>query len=154
MILGRPFMREAQMVHDWSKDHVYLQFHDSIIRVDLLTGQVHPLGSRAILENRSDTTVHSAPLRYCYTCREETDEGKDSPYMNVLPGMDTSDDVDWVHLAATIDTWGTRGTTWVTPEGEEMPKLVPVNMVRAIDMPFKDALGEFPGPIRRRIRNL
>ncbi|RYA56905.1 retropepsin-like aspartic protease, partial [Enterobacter cloacae complex sp. CH23B] len=32
MILGRPFMREAKLVHDWSKNHVYLQFQDSVIR--------------------------------------------------------------------------------------------------------------------------
>ena len=73
MILGRPFMREARMVHDWSKNHVYLQFQDSVIRVDLVTEKVHPLGGRAIIDNRLDTTAHSAPLKYCYTCRKETD---------------------------------------------------------------------------------
>ncbi|RYA73452.1 hypothetical protein DD595_24980, partial [Enterobacter cloacae complex sp. 4DZ3-17B2] len=83
MILGRPFMREAQMVHDWSKNHVYLQFQDSVLRVDLVTGKVHPLGSKTIIDHRSDTTVHSAPLQYCYTCKKDTDIGQDSPYMDV-----------------------------------------------------------------------
>ncbi len=42
MILGRPFMRDAKMVHDWSKNHVYLRFQDSVIRVDLVTDRAHP----------------------------------------------------------------------------------------------------------------
>lgn len=49
--------------------------------------------------------------------------------MDVLPGMAELDNVDWVHLAATIDTWGHRGTTSVTPEGDEVPQLVTVNMI-------------------------
>lgn len=49
--------------------------------------------------------------------------------MDVLPGMTESDNVDWVHLAATIDTWGIRGTSWVTPEGQDMPPIVPINMI-------------------------
>ena len=39
MILGRPFMRDAHMVHDWSKNHVYLWFNDSVIWADLVTGE-------------------------------------------------------------------------------------------------------------------
>lgn len=138
MILGRPFMREAKMVHDWSKNHVYLQFQDFVIRMDLVTRKVHPLGGRAIIDDRSDTTVHSAPLKYCYTCRTESDNEQDSPYMDVLPGMTESDNVDWVHLAETIDTWGTRGTTWVTPEGEQIPQIVPVNMLRVAHVTSDD----------------
>ncbi|MCO5597252.1 hypothetical protein L7F22_051328 [Adiantum nelumboides] len=46
--------------------------------------------------------------------------------------MDESDNVDWVHLAATIDTWGNRGTTWVTPEGNQIPQFVLLNMIRAL----------------------
>lgn len=42
--------------------------------------------------------------------------------MNVLPGMNESDTIDWVHLASTIDTLGNRGNTWVTPEGTSLPK--------------------------------
>lgn len=140
MILGKPFMREAQMVHERSKNHVYLQFHDSIIQVDLLTGQVHPLGSREIFENCSDTIVHSAPLKYCYTCKEDTNVRSDSPYLNVLPRMDTSHDANQVHLAPTIDTQGNRGTTWVTPKGEKALTLVPLNMIHATNKPLADTI--------------
>lgn len=66
-----------------------------------MIGQVHPLGNRAIFDNCSNTTIHSAPMKYCYTCKEPTDVGNESPYMNVLPGMNESDDVDWVNLAST-----------------------------------------------------
>ena len=106
--------------------------------MDVVTGKVHPLGGKTIIDNRSDTTVHSAPLQYCYTCREDTDTQPNSPYMDVLPGMIESDNVDWIHLAATIDTSGTRGTTWVTPEGEEVPQIVPVNMVSAMHVTSDD----------------
>ncbi len=72
----------------------------------------------------------------------ETDVGEASPYMDVLPGMAESDNVDWVHLAATIDTWGNRGTTWVTPKGSEIPQLVPLHMLRAMHVLSSDIQSE------------
>ncbi|MCO5602784.1 hypothetical protein L7F22_056922 [Adiantum nelumboides] len=103
-----------------------------IVRFDLTSGRMHPLGKRFIIDNRSDTTIHSAPLKYCHTCKKDTDVGENPPYLDILPGMDESDNVDWVHLAATIDTWGNRGTTWVTPAGNQIPQFVPLNMIRAV----------------------
>lgn len=96
-----------------------------------MTGKFHPLGDKSTIDNCSNTTIHSTPL-YCYTCRKETDTEQDTPYMDVLPGMTESNNVNWVHLAPTIDTWGKRGTTWVTPEGIELPQIVPLNMLRSI----------------------
>ena len=58
--------------------------------------------------------------------------------MEVLPGMTESDNVDWVHLAATIDTWGTRGTTWVAPEGKELTQIVPLNMLGVARITFNN----------------
>ncbi|MCO5552331.1 hypothetical protein L7F22_005842 [Adiantum nelumboides] len=107
-------------------------FEDSVVRFDLTSGRIHPLGKKFIIDNRSDTTIHSAPLKYCHTCKKDTDVGENPPYLDILPEMDESDNVDWVHLAATIDTWGNRGTTWVTPEGNQIPQCVPLKMIRAV----------------------
>ncbi|MCO5586497.1 hypothetical protein L7F22_040437 [Adiantum nelumboides] len=93
---------------------------------------MHPLGKNFIIDNRSDTTIHSAPLKYCHTCKKNTDVGENPPYLDILLGTDESDNVDWVHLAGTIDTWGNRGTTWVTPEGNQIPQFVPLNMIRVV----------------------
>ncbi|MCO5603792.1 hypothetical protein L7F22_057944 [Adiantum nelumboides] len=108
------------------------KFEDSVVRFDFTSGRVNPLGKRFIIDNLSNTTIHSAPLKYCHTCKKDTGVGEISPYLDVLPGMDESDNVDWVHLVATIDTWGNRGTTWVTPEGNQLPQFVPLNMIRAV----------------------
>ena len=62
--------------------------------------------------------------------------------MNVLSGMTVFDDVDWVHLASSIDTWGNRETTWVTPQGDAMPQLIPLNMARVAHIPLEETLRE------------
>ena len=72
-------MREAEMVHDWSKNHFYLHFHDLIIRVDLLTDRVYFLGIRASIHNCSNKTIHSAPLKNFYICKESPNVGKNLP---------------------------------------------------------------------------
>ncbi|MCO5593463.1 hypothetical protein L7F22_047477 [Adiantum nelumboides] len=115
---------------------------DSVVRFDLTTGRVYPLGKRFIIDNQSDTTIHSAPLKYCHTCKKNIDVGENPPYLDILPGMDESDNVDWVHLTATIDTWGNRGTTWVTPEGNQIPQFVLLNMIRAVSAHSKDTRTE------------
>ena len=41
-------------------------------------------------------------------------------------------------MAATIDTWGNRGTTWVTQEEEEVTQPASVNMISALQITSKD----------------
>ena len=127
MILGRPFMREHSLVHDWSRNHVYLTLNGEHVRVDLKSGKAHPLAHGFFHEN-SDTTVFSdsdatTSLNYCKTCKKETDPEHKDYTIDYKPAFDD----DWNHLLATVDVWGKRGITCVTADGTPIPEVVPLN---------------------------
>ena len=103
MILGRPFMREHQMVHDWSNNQVYLTLDDENIRVDLKSGKSHPMTHGFFREN-FHTTVFSdseptTSINYCKDLQKDIDLGT-RDYKNDHGQLH---DVDWNHLLAPID---------------------------------------------------
>ena len=60
IILGRPFLRAAGVVHDWSSNTPYLKKDTSVMKVDLTTWKSHPLGGNlfaAELETTARTTT-------------------------------------------------------------------------------------------------
>ena len=128
-------MREYSLVHDWSRNHVYLTLNGEFVRVDLNSEKAHPLAHGFFHEN-SDTTVFSdsdatTSLNYCKTCKKETDPEHKDYTIDYRPAFD--DDWnhlladDWNHLLATVDVWGKRGITCVTADGTPIPEVVPLN---------------------------
>lgn len=77
MILGRPFICEYNMVHDWSQNHVYLTLEDKTLRVDLKTGKVHSMARKFFKEN-VDTIIVSdskptTSINYCKNLQRDID---------------------------------------------------------------------------------
>ena len=52
IILGRPFLRTAGVVHDWSSNTLYLRKDTSVTKVDLMTWKSRPLVATCLLSNQ------------------------------------------------------------------------------------------------------
>ena len=120
-------MREYSLVHDWSRNHVYVTLNGEHVQVDLKSGKAHPLAHGFFHEN-SDTTVFSdsdatMSLNYCKTCKKETNHEHKDYTIDYRPAFDD----DWNHLLATVDVWGKRGITCVTDDGKPIPEVIPLN---------------------------
>ena len=56
IILGRPFMRQMKMIHDWGSDHIYLQQHETIIRVNLTDHSCREVSRTPVEDFASNST--------------------------------------------------------------------------------------------------
>ena len=56
IILGRPFLRSARIVHDWSSNIIYLQEDTFVTKVDLTTWKCHPLSGNLFTIESEMTT--------------------------------------------------------------------------------------------------
>ena len=127
MILGRPFMREYNMVHDWSRNHVYLTLDGENVQTDLQSGKAHPMAHGFFQEN-FDTTIFfdsdaTTSLNYCKTCKKETDLDDKDYILDDRPPFDE----DWYQLLATVDVWRKRKITCMTADGVPIPEVIPLN---------------------------
>ena len=61
IILRRPFLRAAGVVHDWSSNTLYLRKDASVTKVDLTTWKSRPLGGN-LFAAESDTTARTTTV--------------------------------------------------------------------------------------------
>jgi len=43
ILLGRPWLKEANVIHDWKNDTLLLQSHDGTVKVNLKDEKVQPM---------------------------------------------------------------------------------------------------------------
>ena len=61
IILGRPFLRTAGVVHDWSSNMLFLRKDTSVTKVDLTTWKSRPLGSN-LFATKSEITIRTTTV--------------------------------------------------------------------------------------------
>ena len=125
-------MREYNMIHDWSQNHVYLTVEDKTLRVDLKIGKVHSMAHKFFKEN-FDTTIVSdskptTSINYCKNLQKDIDP-RTHEYTNDELQIH---DLDWSHLLATMDVWGKRGITCVDAQGTPLPSYVPLCTISVV----------------------
>ena len=57
IILGKPFLRSARVVHDWSSNMIYLRKDTSVTKVDLTTWKSRPLGGNLFAADSETATI-------------------------------------------------------------------------------------------------
>lgn len=82
IILGRPFMRTARLVHDWSLDSVYIRKDEQVTQVDLKTWKSHPMYGHLFVAE-SDTTRQSTSVNVFQPCNENVLCEEHLPRVNV-----------------------------------------------------------------------
>ena len=102
MILGRPFMREHKMVHNWSNNHVYLNLKDEHVRVNLPSEKAHPL-AHGYFRVGSDMTVFRIGSHNLCKLLQNVQERDDPKYEDYIHDDDPVYDRNWCHLLSTVD---------------------------------------------------
>ena len=133
IILGRPFMREHNMVHDWYNNQVAMTLHGKHICVNLKLGKAQPMASGILRDNTTPTGLcDSKPSTSLNLC---TDQQEDTGTQAKKSAKNDGHirDLDWTHVLATMDVWGKRGITCVNAEGDILPNFTSLNMIFVIN---------------------
>ena len=101
IILGRPFLRTAGVVHNWSSNTLYLRKDTSMTKVDLTTWKSRPLGGN-LFATESETTARTTTVNQ-FEAKNEKIVGGDADETWYASLLELEYSHNWMHLLATID---------------------------------------------------